>query len=92
MTRDIDDLFTAGPWKIGSWTRDDTVVGTDEYIVAANILEIENARLIAAAPELLQAVEELLEAANGLEVGNPHGFDIAEAKAEKLLARIRGEE
>lgn len=92
---------TPGPWHIGSTNEDrNFVYGPDDDVVAiaedpGNFLsdaeeekDNANARLIAAAPELLEALTKLVEK---LDVGHEDGFAAAAqaiCEARVLLTRI----
>ncbi len=54
-------MHTKGPWKLSSGADEWATIWSDKSEQIANILPpIANARLIAAAPELLEALENLL--------------------------------
>lgn len=84
---------TPGPWKYIAY--DDDVVTDDERfsIVGhhASVLE-DDARLIAAAPELLEALEEMVDLFDGLVSGEyqPDSFTTQPARA--AIAKAKGED
>ena len=95
---------TPGPWKAKKWVGTDPYDDPDRPFVevgnvhwspknwkpAAAIKQTANARLIAAAPELLEALENLLKVHEG-EGGTQHNAaDIARAAISK--AKAKGEE
>lgn len=63
--------YTKGPWKIDPTPYDDgqsIAISADDYPIIAKVFTglngfTENARLIAACPDLLEACEKMLEAA-----------------------------
>lgn len=86
---------TRGPWK---WqAEDECLVGPDQIVMRQDDegrksfadypdgTTQANARLIAAAPDLLEALEMWLSAAD------IHSFDDAKAKARAAIAKARGE-
>ena len=92
---------TPGPWKAKKWVGTDPYDDPDRPFVevgnvhwspknwkpAAAIKQTANARLIAAAPELLEALENLLKVHEG-EGGTQHNAaDIARA----AIAKAKGE-
>lgn len=88
---------TTGPWRVERWLESGPnmqVVGADDQVVAiaAGLLrpvdELEaNARLIAAAPDLLAAVHELMDCGPSPRVRE---WRIAMAKAEAAVAKAEG--
>lgn len=84
----MSSKHTPGPWKVadtlGEW--DDYMVGdgSGDKIVAARIYTKEDAHLIAAAPDLLAALEVLVE--NG-GIGPRGMFD----DASWAIAKAKGE-
>ena len=85
--------YTPGPWKVEEFRKGSYLVtarnaGTArEGIVAQHVPGIANARLIAAAPELYEALENLIDF---LFHGKKDRQMILRAKA--ALAKARGEE
>ncbi len=90
MAKQAEFRHTAGPWRMTELDSGIFTINSGHWGVA----EVErpaDARLIAAAPELLQALEELIaEAKNDIEYGdlNHHaletaGFDMAKAAIQK---------
>jgi hypothetical protein len=99
---------TPGPWQISGPSKPDNVGGRDYAVldeqtkIIAECYEkvgpsdtrpaYANARLIAAAPELLQACKELVDIASGLR-RNPnrtYGAVDAIVEAEKAIAKAEG--
>jgi hypothetical protein len=91
--------YTPGPWHTGSDEDGDIVYGPDCELVASAAgdgdaeAEVANARLIAAAPELLWACETALRA---LEFqGNGPRPHVSEAEWDEIaaaIAKARGKE
>jgi hypothetical protein len=93
---------TPGPWKAKKWVGTDPYDDPDRPFVevgnvhwspknwkpAAAIKQTANARLIAAAPELLEALENLLKVHEG-EGGTQHN---AADMARAAIAKAKGEE
>jgi hypothetical protein len=93
---------TPGPWKAKKWVGTDLYDDPDRPFVevgnvhwspknwkpAAAIKQTANARLIAAAPELLEALENLLKVHEG-EGGTQHN---AADMARAAIAKAKGEE
>jgi hypothetical protein len=79
---------TPGPWKIGKDTR---VIGADSEVVcfgnSANDKNKANARLIAAAPELLEALKEIIGECPDPKL--PYGHRINEI-ARAAIAKAQG--
>ena len=82
---------TQGPWRFDPWS--DNVYGSG-ITVAREIVRQGNADLIAAAPELLAMLEEVLphlEDYFGKEYGDdPPEIDLLE-RARAVIAKARGE-
>ena len=92
---------TPGPWKIGNYPDNDVVFGPDGHGVAwiedttASCEEEANARLIAAAPELLEALRktnELLKDLDNTHTGDNRYADFAIQYSEnrKLIEKTLG--
>jgi hypothetical protein len=86
--------FTPGPWD---WWDDGNRVRVTDAAEQHQICEVvlpSNARLIAAAPELYEALAELMDTlrreAPGTSLNN-HRFDALGLKANNALAKARGE-
>jgi hypothetical protein len=85
-----EECFTPGPWKI----RMSGSVGTDRMMVASVYpMETEapeenaaNAHLIAAAPDLLEATQLLLDALTGNQLGCTQ-FESLKKQARAAIAR-----
>jgi hypothetical protein len=88
MSNQTKRTFTEGPWEVHEATSsrlgfDIQTVGGDE-LIAFNLRNAANARLIAAAPELLEALIECRKCINHYGIqGDPASFmaDTAIAKA-----------
>lgn len=98
---------TPGPWEIGPECNGDKpedaigVLGSDDYIVADVWRDVEelairadaNARLIAAAPELLEALKAVIGALRQEAPGTPlnnRRFDSLGAQANAAIAKAEG--
>jgi hypothetical protein len=87
--------FTPGPWstdlKIDCGSPHSEILGADGEIVAAlwppSLRDQANARLIAAAPELLEALEQIAR----MDYGNPYASRCADV-ARAAIARATGSE
>ncbi len=83
---------TPGPWVVTKATHDGEVINIgaiDLQLVHENgPVNWKNARLIAAAPDLLEALESLTEIVN--QIGNK-GMRSEYLKAKAAIARARGE-
>ena len=79
--------FTPGPWNIGKSYTDEIAIrerqGGCVAVACAMPEEESNARLIAAAPELLEALQQILDADGDL---NAIDFDMARAAIAKATA------
>ncbi len=87
---------TPGPWTHGPESRD--ICGPDDESVASAATwrpeseEVANARLIAAAPELLAALETLLTAVDdAVDVEAQASWQGAATDAEIAIAKAKGE-
>lgn len=95
--------FTPGPWRVGPYYRHEVL--SDAGVICCAPIETEqtrtNARLIAAAPELLQALEAMLDAhpvmtgyyeslTTPLSEGEQRNFD-ALRKADSAIRAAKGE-
>ena len=86
---------TFGPWHVHSYTNDSHAVLTDASgWEVAHCQKLENAILIAAAPDLLAALEALVADIDGCETEEDfiimaNGFAVEQARA--ALAGARGE-
>jgi hypothetical protein len=88
---------TPGPWQIhGTWP-DDVVDATGSLVVSAygdyeSPVTQANARLIAAAPELLAALEHMVAVANwSTTIQSEEQFDAMIASAEAAIRKAKGE-
>lgn len=95
---------TPGPWKLRRVTRYDIRIAPEsepEHVSIAGMAiwgeedreELEaNARLIAAAPELLEALKELREALSDSGITTPYGSRLMRSflKANAAIARVEG--
>ena len=83
---------TAGPWRYSKAHNDiiSMAPGVKSDVVAEYVLGVSlaNARLIAAAPELLEALEELIAATQHLDQCHQATAD----KARAAIAKAKGEE
>lgn len=91
--------YTPGPWRVTSAGFDEgTEVNEATYVVAADPhmeLSLANARLIAAAPELVEALRRLLDARDkDVTTGRLQFSSDPEAAntARAILAKIDGEQ
>jgi len=81
---------TKGPWKIKEGTIHNHVIsGNGEYIagVQDGINDIADAQLIAAAPELLEALKQLVSAHNS---GDWRNIGTAKNYAKQAIAKAEG--
>ena len=98
---------TPGPWSSSMWTDDvagavgwSIVCGDAGHLVPTNTFETDdeeeaeaNARLIAAAPELLDALKAMLDQFNYSTVsGLVHDESMAIMKAREAIAKATGEQ
>lgn len=87
----MPNSFTPGPWNIYCNSQDDFVIrkmfadGQESHVVARCRSGAANARLIASAPELLEALEALLDYENGIQKAK------AEQMARAAIAKAGGE-
>ena len=95
--------FTPGPWeavKDNDFYGYSIVTKDNKVKVVASFIDSANARLIAAAPEMLEVIHDLLEPAYEryqyvLETDTPDEAEVYKEtidQAEALLRRIEGEE
>jgi hypothetical protein len=87
--------FTPAPWVAGKL---DVFAFNGGYTIAANVTNDDDAQLIAAAPELYEALEEargtinILAYVGGKAVGSPSPqAQLMTAKIDAVLAKARGE-
>ena len=84
---------TPGPWKVQEFSTQTYMISTFQNgLIAQHVPGEANARLIAAAPELYEALKDLFEA-----VVIPEDISIeagvkARIQARDILAKVRGEE
>jgi hypothetical protein len=89
----MKDKHTQGPWHV---EQSGSIYAKDEFIGIAldgkpwgkALPQEANARLMAAAPELLEVLELLLLYSRG----EGMGYDETYHRAEKLIAKIEGDE
>jgi hypothetical protein len=86
---------TPGPWKIGTPPPNgEQTIGNSQGLMVAvattgfNVPTLANARLIAAAPELLEALESMVEMVEMNGFGKAYAMDISRA----AIAKARGQE
>jgi hypothetical protein len=95
----MKDKHTPGPWRV---SKNDSIYAKDEFIGIAlsgkpwgrELPQEANARLMAAAPELLEFVEGVAE---GLNTGSNPGHledavEFLEERAQRIIAKIEGDE
>lgn len=83
--------FTPGPWYVDEYV-DAVFICTDNFNIAEMMpKETASAYLIAAAPDLYAALEELLCSAELLEGTDPYDWSKDITKARAALAKARGE-
>jgi hypothetical protein len=85
---------TPGPWKIGTPPPNgEQTIGNSQGLMVAvattgfNVPTLANARLIAAAPELLEALESMVEMVEMNGFGKAYAMDIARAAIEKARSQ-----
>lgn len=91
--------FTPGPWKIAQWEQTTSIKANDGVgdVYICNLTQGQgdegraNARLIASAPELLTALESLIEFAHAALSGTVHADTLQnyEAIARAAIARVK---
>jgi hypothetical protein len=89
---------TPGPWKIGTPPPNgEQTIGNSQGLMVAvattgfNVPTLANAQLIAAAPELLEALEELYHLIDDAHDGDRvFTFELAQ-KAKAAIAKARGQ-
>ena len=87
--------YTKGPWEKLTFSNHELQtdfamikIGIRVHMIGHSSEDFANARLIAAAPDLLEALERLVSAARDVD----HGYmDQSIASAEAAIARARGE-
>lgn len=79
---------TPAPWVIVESDDDYLIVNEKSEACSAEAYGIENARLIAAAPDLLEALKALLNAHERSERGHAYGVEIRFAITEQARAAI----
>ena len=94
----MKDKHTPGPWKVdGTYiyeVEQDKIIAEVETYNDNELPYEANARLMAAAPELLEFVEDVAE---GLDTGGNPGYledavENLEERAQRIIARIKGDE
>jgi hypothetical protein len=98
--------FTAGPWLVSDAEHEgiadddyhfiragDGIYGSTEYtgFEISGLMNVHEARLIAAAPDLLEAVETLLDCFVNDPLGWMDSSDIAIEKAYDAIHKAKGE-
>ena len=94
MNTKIQDItyYTSGPWEVKDQWGYIKIHSEDEGVCAVHGLGVNsqaNAHLIAAAPDLLAALENLVTAVN-LFAHNPDGWDELK-QAQAAIAKAKGE-
>lgn len=83
---------TPGPWHIRNGELQSVNLNGDgDYVANIEVYTRADARLIAAAPELYAALQELVGRCDGDEGMRADGSNIQTIKAHAVLARIAGE-
>ena len=85
--------FTPGPWKLSciDGVEDSLMVGGggDGSDIVADIRDEKDARLIAAAPEMYEVLQELAES---MELAKNYGYEKEHAMIQEVLAKVEGGE
>lgn len=92
--------YTKGPWEVRlTWFSDFQIWSAEGQVVAVDVISKENVQLIVAAPDMLEALEELTELMEGVIQGDykPDSFTtqparMAIAKATEILTDERFEQ
>ena len=79
---------TPGPWKIGAYESGEMAVDGPNGEEITGFVKQEDAVLIAAAPELLDALKEMLS----VYVGHPNNDGPVSTKARAAIAKATGED
>ena len=95
-------LYTSGPWEVRVWAGDEwpdkrvSIAGEDRAIVISPRYENDNfmndAHLISAAPDLLEALMELRRSTMAMLRGNPAMcFDETMSRVDKAINKALGD-
>ena len=88
--------FTPGPWEHDGKFTVSIPVEIGEYagvIYPFRLTRVDDARLISLAPDLVVSLEEVTNWLSGTEAfATSHGAHTAVVEAQKLLARVKGDE
>ena len=97
-TKEKHATFTPGPWQIEDCTPGESTglrfeVGTKDSVIARTTDGWKeahaNARLIAAAPEMYEVLQEL---ADSMELAKNYGYEKEHAMIQEVLAKVEGGE
>jgi len=95
-TKEKRATFTPGPWQISciDGIEDSLMVGggDDGSDIVADIRDEANARLIAAAPELLEQCKLFEKVLTHLINSGDSGADLERDKLREILAKVEGSE
>ena len=95
-TKEKRATFTPGPWKLSciDGVEDSLMVGGggDGSDIVADIRDEANARLIAAAPDLLAQCKEFEKCLTHLINSGDSGADLERDKLREVLAKVEGGE
>jgi hypothetical protein len=96
LTKEKRATFTPGPWQISciDGIEDSLMVGggDDGSDIVADIRDEANARLIAAAPELLEQCKLFEKVLTHLINSGDSGADLERDKLREILAKVEGSE
>ena len=87
-----DAKFTPGPWRFNADEENDCTIWHKNHICVAQRARANDARLIAAAPEMYEALEKIKYALENLGGGLPNN-DFLEPYflAKRAIAKAKGE-
>ena len=85
--------FTPGPWhahgtRVSTWETQDEIDFHGDEVIAETGFNA-NARLIAAAPEMYEVLQELAES---MELAKSYGYEKEHAMIQEVLAKVEGGE